>query len=82
MISDGLSVTQAAEKAGVSRQTEHAWLAASDVSRGRSGGAGAAALTSVLGPRRLVFELTKRKLSSALSEDAKTWPTGMSAVDR
>lgn len=27
MISDGLSVTQAAEKAGVSRQTVHAWLA-------------------------------------------------------
>lgn len=27
VISDGLSVTQAAEKAGVSRQTVHAWLA-------------------------------------------------------
>lgn len=28
VISDGLSVSQAAEKVGVSRQTLHAWLAA------------------------------------------------------
>src|SRR3954454_6898859 len=43
VISDGLSVKQAAEKAGVSRQTLHAWLGRSEgggVGGGRAGGVG------------------------------------------
>jgi len=91
VISDGLSVTQAAEKAGVSRQTVHAWLARYEaegldglVDRSHrpvscphqmSAEVEAAVLElrrsrPYWGPRRLVFELTKRKVSPVPSESA------------
>ncbi len=91
VISDGLSVTQAAEKAGVSRQTVHAWLARYEaegldglVDRSHrpvscphqmSAEVEAAVLElrrsrPYWGPRRLVFELTKRKVSPVPAESA------------
>jgi transposase InsO family protein len=89
VISDGLSVTQAAEKAGVSRQTVHGWLARYEaegldglvdrshrpVSCPHQMPAQVEAAVLELrrsrpywGPRRLVFELAKRKVSPVPSE--------------
>jgi transposase InsO family protein len=91
VISDGLSISQVAEKFGVSRQTLHAWLARYEA-QGLEGLVDrshrpvscphqmpAAVEASVLelrrsrpywGPRRLVFELAKRRVSPVPSESA------------
>jgi transposase InsO family protein len=91
VISDGLSISQVAEKVGVSRQTLHSWLARYEAC-GLEGLADrshrpvscphqmspvveAAVLElrrsrPYWGPRRLVFELAKRKVSPVPSESA------------
>jgi transposase InsO family protein len=91
VISDGLSISQVAEKVGVSRQTLHAWLARYET-EGLEGlsdrshrpancphqmpAAVEAALLELRrsrpywGPRRLVFELAKRRVSPLPSESA------------
>jgi transposase len=91
VISDGLSVSQVAQKVGVSRQTLHSWLAryeeaALDGLSDRSHRPAScphrmparveAALLELgrsrpyWGPKRLVFELAKRKVSPLPSESA------------
>ena len=91
VISDGLSISQVAEKVGVSRQTLHAWLARYEA-QGLEGlvdrshrpvscphqmpAAVEAALLELRrsrpywGPRRLVFELAKRRVRPVPSESA------------
>jgi transposase InsO family protein len=91
VIADGLSISQVAEKAGVSRQTLHAWLARYEAS-GLEGlvdrshrpvscphqmpAVVEAALLELRrsrpywGPRRLVFELAKRRVRPVPSESA------------
>src|ERR1700753_2984869 len=91
VISDGLSVSQVAEKMGVSRQTLHAWLARYEAS-GLEGLVDrshrpascphqmpATVEAAVLelrrsrpywGPRRLVFELAKRRGAALRAESA------------
>ncbi|KDO97102.1 transposase [Mycobacterium avium subsp. hominissuis A5] len=91
VVGDGLSISQVAEKVGVSRQTLHAWLARYEA-EGRDGLTDrshrpvscphqmpAVVEAAVLelrrsrpywGPRRLVFELAKRKVSPLPSESA------------
>ncbi|MDT5164475.1 MAG: hypothetical protein QOC88_1369 [Mycobacterium sp.] len=91
VISDGMSVSQVAEKVGVSRQTLHSWLARYEEA-GLEGlvdrshrpvscphqmpAAVEAALLELRrsrpywGPRRLVFELAKRRVSPLPSESA------------
>ncbi|WP_445165898.1 IS481 family transposase [Mycolicibacterium sp. Dal123E01] len=91
VISDGLSISQVAQKVGVSRQTLHSWLARYEA-EGLEGLADrshrpascphqmSAAVEAALlelrrsrpywGPRRLVFELAKRKVSPLPSESA------------
>lgn len=91
VVGDGLSISQVAEKVGVSRQTLHAWLARYEA-EGLDGLADrshrpvscphqmpAVVEAAVLelrrsrpywGPRRLVFELAKRKVSPLPSESA------------
>jgi transposase InsO family protein len=91
VISDGLSISQVAEKVGVSRQTLHSWLARYEA-EGLEGLADRshrpvscphqmpAAVEAVLlelrrsrpywGPRRLVFELAKRKVAPVPSQSA------------
>jgi transposase InsO family protein len=91
VIGDGLSVSQVAEKVGVSRQTLHFWLARYEAA-GLDGlvdrshrpvrcphqmpAAVEAAVVELRrsrpywGPRRLVFELAKRKVSPVPSESA------------
>ena len=91
VISDGLSVSQVAQKMGVSRQTLHSWLARYEAS-GLQGlvdrshrpascphqmpAAVEAALLELRrsrpywGPRRLVFELAKRRVAPVPSESA------------
>src|SRR6201997_712673 len=91
VISDGLSVSQVAEKVGVSRQTLHAWLARYEA-QGLDGlvdrshrpvscphqmpAVVEAALVELRrsrpywGPRRLVFELAKRRIGPVPSESA------------
>src|SRR6202012_4165525 len=91
VISDGLSISQVAEKVGVSRQTLHTWLARYEAQGleglvGRSHrpvscphqmpGAVEAALLELRrsrpywGPRRLVFELAKRRVTPVPSQSA------------
>lgn len=91
VISDGLSISQVAEKVGVSRQTLHSWLARYEaegleglVDRShrpvRCPHQMPASVEAVLlelrrsrpywGPRRLVFELAKRKVSPVPSSSA------------
>ena len=91
VIGDGLSISQAAEKTGVSRQTLHAWLARYEAEgleglKDRSHRPArcphqmpAAVEAAVLelrrsrpywGPRRLVFELGKRRVGWLPSESA------------
>src|ERR1700761_4516064 len=91
VISDGLSVSQVAQKVGVSRQTLHAWLARYEASGLEGLGDRShrpvscqhqmpavveAALLELRrsrpywGPRRLVFELAKRRVSPLPSESA------------
>jgi transposase-like protein len=91
VISDGLSISQVAQKVGVSRQALHSWLARYEAS-GLEGLVDrshrpvrcphqmpAVVEAAVLelrrsrpywGPRRLVFELAKRKVSPLPSESA------------
>jgi transposase InsO family protein len=91
VISDGLSISQVAEKVGVSRQTLHAWLARYEA-QGLEGlvdrshrpvscphqmpAVVEAALLELRrsrpywGPRRLVFELAKRRVYPLPSESA------------
>jgi transposase InsO family protein len=91
VIGDGLSVSQAAEKAGVARQTLHRWLARYEA-EGLDGlmdrshrparcphqmpAAVEAAVVELRrsrpywGPRRLVFELAKRRVAPVPSESA------------
>jgi transposase InsO family protein len=91
VISDGLSISQVAEKVGVSRQTLHSWLARYEAA-GLDGlvdrshrpvscphqmpAVVEAALLELRrsrpywGPRRLVFELAKRRVSPLPSESA------------
>jgi transposase InsO family protein len=91
VISDGLSISQVAEKVGVSRQTLHTWLARYEAA-GLEGlvdrshrpvscphqmsAAVEAALLELRrsrpywGPRRLVFELAKRRIGPVPSESA------------
>ena len=91
VISDGLSISQVAEKAGVSRQTLHSWLARYEAA-GLEGlvdrshrpvscphqmpAVVEAALLELRrsrpywGPRRLVFELAKRRVRPLPSESA------------
>jgi transposase InsO family protein len=91
VISDGLSISQVASKAGVSRQTLHSWLARYEA-EGLEGLVDRshrplrcphqmpadveAALLELRrsrpywGPRRLVFELAKRRVSPVPSESA------------
>jgi transposase len=91
VISDGLSVSQVAQKVGVSRQTLHSWLARYEA-EGLEGLADRshrpvscphqmppAVEAAVLelrrsrpywGPRRLVFELAKRRIAPVPSESA------------
>jgi transposase InsO family protein len=91
VISDGLSVSQVAQKMGVSRQTLHSWLARYEAS-GLEGlvdrshrpascphqmpAVVEAALLELRrsrpywGPRRLVFELAKRRVAPVPSESA------------
>jgi transposase InsO family protein len=91
VIGDGLSISQVAEKVGVSRQTLHAWLARYEAEgleglKDRShrpvscphqmGAVVEAALLELRrsrpywGPRRLVFELAKRRVTPVPSESA------------
>jgi transposase InsO family protein len=91
VIGDGLTVSQAAEKTGVARQTLHRWLARYEaegldgladrshrpVSCPHQMPAGVEAVLLELrrsrpywGPRRLVFELAKRKVSPVPSSSA------------
>jgi transposase InsO family protein len=91
VIGDGLSVSQAAEKTGVSRQTLHAWLARYEAEgldglkdrshRPASCPHQMAAVVEAMvlelrrsrpywGPRRLVFELAKRRVHQVPSESA------------
>jgi transposase len=91
VISDGLSISQVAEKFGVSRQTLHAWLARYEaqgleglVDRSHRPVSCPHQMPSVVeaavlelrrsrpywGPRRLVFELAKRRVSPLPSESA------------
>ena len=91
VISDGLSVSQVAQKVGVSRQTLHAWLARYEASGLEGLGDRShrpvscphqmpavveAALLELRrsrpywGPRRLVFELAKRRVRALPSESA------------
>jgi len=91
VIADGLSISQAAEKAGVSRQTLHTWLARYEVEgleglKDRSHRPAScphqmppeveAALLELRrsrpywGPRRLVFELGKRRVAPLPSASA------------
>src|SRR6202012_5776684 len=91
VISDGLSVSQVAEKVGVARQTLHSWLARYEaqgleglgnrahrpgvVSHQRPAAVEAALLElrrsrPYWGPRRLVFELAKRRVTPVPSESA------------
>jgi transposase InsO family protein len=91
VISDGLSVSQVAQKVGVSRQTLHAWLARYEaqgleglVDRSHRPVSCPHQMSSLVeaavlelrrsrpywGPRRLVFELAKRKVSPVPSESA------------
>jgi transposase InsO family protein len=91
VISDGMSITQVAEKVGVSRQTLHGWLARYEaegleglVDRshrpGRCPHQMSAAVEAALlelrrsrpywGPRRLVYELAKRKVTPVPSASA------------
>jgi transposase InsO family protein len=91
VISDGLSISQAAQKVGVSRQTLHSWLARYEeagleglIDRSHRPASCPhqmparveAALLELRrsrpywGPRRLVFELAKRKVSPLPSESA------------
>jgi hypothetical protein len=63
VIGDGLSVSQVAEKVGVSRHARSEGLkdrSHRPMRRPHKMGAEAAAHSSLLGPRRLVFELAKR----------------------
>lgn len=91
VISDGLSISQVAEKVGVSRQTLHSWLARYEA-QGLEGlvdrshrpascphqmpASVEAALLELRrsrpywGPRRLVFELAKRRVGPVVSESA------------
>jgi transposase InsO family protein len=91
VIGDGLSVSQAAEKTGVARQTLHRWLARYEA-QGLEGLVDRshrparcphqmpAAVEAVVvelrrsrpywGPRRLVFELAKRRITPVPSESA------------
>jgi transposase InsO family protein len=91
VIGDGLTVSQAAEKTGVARQTLHRWLARYEV-QGLEGlvdrshrpvrcphqmpAAVEAAVVELRrsrpywGPRRLVFELAKRRVTPVPSESA------------
>ena len=91
VIADGLSVSQVAEKVGVSRQTLHSWLSRYEA-EGLDGlkdrshrpvrcphqmpAAVEAALLELRrsrpywGPRRLVFELAKRRVAPVPSESA------------
>lgn len=91
VVGDGLSISQVAEKVGVSRQTLHAWLARYEA-EGLDGLTDrshrpvscphqmpAVVQAAVLelrrsrpywGPRRLVFELAKRRVSPLPSESA------------
>jgi transposase InsO family protein len=91
VIGDGLSVSQAAEKTGVARQTLHRWLARYEA-QGLEGLVDRshrparcphqmpAAVEAVVvelrrsrpywGPRRLVFELAKRRMTPVPSESA------------
>ena len=91
VISDGLSISQVAEKVGVSRQTLHSWLARYEA-QGLEGlvnrshrpvscphqmpAVVEAALLELRrsrpywGPRRLVFELAKRRVAPVPSESA------------
>jgi transposase InsO family protein len=91
VIGDGLTVSQAAEKTGVARQTLHRWLARYEA-QGLEGlldrshrpvrcphqmpGAVEAAVVELRrsrpywGPRRLVFELAKRRVMPVPSESA------------
>ena len=90
VIADGLSVSQVAEKVGVSRQTLHTWLARFEVAgldglvdRSHRPAACPHQMPAVVepllellrsrpywGPRRLVFELAKRRVSPVPSESA------------
>lgn len=60
VISDGLLISRVASKVGVSRQTLHAWLARYE----------AQGLEGLDRPRRLVFELAKRKVVPVPSTSA------------
>ncbi|QNI07868.1 IS481 family transposase [Mycobacterium kubicae] len=91
VIGDGLSISQVAEKVGVSRQTLHAWLARYEaagldglVDRSHRPASCPHQMPAVVeaallelrrsrpywGPRRLVFELKKRRVSPVPSESA------------
>jgi transposase InsO family protein len=91
VISDGLSISQVAEKVGVSRQTLHSWLARYEaagldglVDRSHRPARCPHQMPAVVeaallelrrsrpywGPRRLVFELAKRRVSPLPSESA------------
>jgi transposase InsO family protein len=91
VISDGLSISQVAEKVGVSRQTLHAWLARYEaegleglVNRSHRPVSCPHQMPAVVeaallelrrsrpywGPRRLVFELAKRRVAPVPSESA------------
>jgi transposase InsO family protein len=89
VISDGLSISQAAQKVGVSRQTLHSWLARYEeagleglIDRSHRPASCPHQMPATVeatllelrrsrpywGPRRLVFELAKRKVSPLPSE--------------
>jgi transposase len=89
VISDGLSISQTAQKVGVSRQTLHSWLARYEeagleglIDRSHRPGSCPHQMPATVeaallelrrsrpywGPRRLVFELAKRKVSPLPSE--------------
>jgi transposase InsO family protein len=91
VIGDGLSISQVAEKVGVSRQTLHAWLARYEAEgleglsdRSHRPASCPHQMSAVVeaallelrrsrpywGPRRLVFELAKRRVSPLPSESA------------
>jgi transposase InsO family protein len=91
VISDGLSISQAAQKVGVSRQTLHSWLARYEeagleglIDRSHRPASCPHQMPATVeatllelrrsrpywGPRRLVFELAKRKVSPLPSESA------------
>jgi transposase len=103
VIVDGLSISQVAEKVGVSRQTLHSWLARYEaqgleglvdrshrpVSCPHQMPAQVAATLLELrrsrpywGPRRLVFELTKRGVVPVVSESAAYRAWVRAGVDR